>query len=259
MYRPCLALSMLLALGLAPAAAEPVTQAIELFNGKDLTNFYTWLKPHGKNSDPNKVFTVEKGMIHISGQEFGGLTTEKEYEDYRLLAEFKWGEKTWAPRANAARDSGILIHCVGADGAVGGVWMQSIEYQLIEGGTGDILLVRGKGMVSLTAPVTKRGKATVYDPKATPQKLSGGRIDWWGRAPEWKDVKGFRGKEDVEKPLGEWNTIECICAGGNLTYLLNGTVVNGGTDAEPRRGKLLFQSEGAELYFRRIELLPLKK
>ena len=50
--------------------AEPVTKTIELFNGKDLTNFYTWLvapkkgeQPLGKNNDPLKVFTVQDGFL----------------------------------------------------------------------------------------------------------------------------------------------------------------------------------------------------
>ncbi len=261
MYRSLLVLP-LLALGVAALPAEPVTQPIKLFNGKDLSNFYTWLKPHGKNSDPNKVFTIEDGILRVSGQDWGGLTTEQEYEDYHLIVEFKWGEKTWPPRQDRARDSGVLIHGVGEDGAVGGVWLQSIECQMIEGGTGDILMVKGKGPgnVSVTARTAKRGKATYYDPKAEPQKYTNGpRIDWWGRSPEWKDVKGFRGKDDVERPLGEWNTLECFCDGGNLKYLLNDIVVNVATDVEPRRGKLQFQSEGAEVFFRRIELRPLPK
>ena len=130
------------------AARSADDEVIHLFNGKDLTNFYTWLgppargeKPYGKNNDPEKVFTVHDGMVHVSGKVFGGFITEKEYENYHLVTEFKWGEKTWAPREKAARDSGILLHSVGPDGAAGGLWMESIECQMIEGGTGDIILV----------------------------------------------------------------------------------------------------------------------
>jgi hypothetical protein len=261
MHRAFLALFVFLWF-VAAAPAQAVTQPIKLFNGKDLANFYTWLKPHGKNKDPNKVFTVQDGIIRISGEEFGALTTEEEFGDYHLIAEFKWGEKTGPARLNNARDSGILLHCVGDDGAVGGVWMQSIECQMIEGGTGDILMVKGKGPgnVSLSARVEMRGKQPYYDPKGELRKfVNGPRVNWYGRSLQWKDEKGFRGKDDVERPLGEWNTLECICDGGNLTYRLNGTVVNAATDAEPRRGKLQFQSEGAEVFFRRIELQPLKK
>ena len=72
-------------------------------------------------------------------------------------------------------------------------------------------------------------------------------------------MQGFRGKHDVEKKAGEWNTLECICAGDKITIILNGTVVNVGMKASHTKGKILFQSEGAEVFFRRIELLPLKK
>ena len=71
-------LTALVVASLAPA--EPVTKEIKLFNGKDLTNFYTYLRGHGKNVDPNKVFTVADGMIRVSGQTFGCFTTEKEFD-----------------------------------------------------------------------------------------------------------------------------------------------------------------------------------
>ncbi|MCS7016978.1 MAG: DUF1080 domain-containing protein [Gemmatales bacterium] len=240
-------------------------EPIALFNGKDLTNFYTWLgspgkgQPRlGKNSDPKGVFTVKDGMIRISGEVFGAITTEKEYENYHLIVEFKWGEKTFPPREKAARDSGILLHCVGEDGAAAGFWMESIECQIIEGGTGDIILVAGKNRPSVTATVRKEGNQLYYDPKGESVTVDRGRINWSHRDPTWRDVLGFRGKNDVEKPLGEWNRVECICDGDNITILVNGVVVNACTKASHRRGKIQIQSEGAELFIRRIELLPLK-
>ena len=70
--------------------------------GKDLTGFDTLLEKQGINSDPNRVFQVEKDVLHITGQEFGGLVTQKEYGNYYLRAEFKWGEKTYPPRDGKA-------------------------------------------------------------------------------------------------------------------------------------------------------------
>ena len=241
------------------SGAEPVTGPIKLFNGKDLTSFYTWLKGIGKNNDPDKVFTVAEGMIRVSGQHFGCFTTEKEFENYHLVVEFKWGDKTWPPREKATRDSGILLHCVGEDGAAGGTWMESIECQMIEGGTGDFILVKGKDQPTLTATVEKRGGQWYFTAKGEPKEFKGGRINWWGRDPDWKDMVGFRGKQDVENPVGEWNTLECICDGARITNVLNRQVVNVGTNSSHTRGKILFQSEGAEVFFRRIELQPVKK
>ncbi|HEY1378094.1 MAG TPA: DUF1080 domain-containing protein, partial [Gemmataceae bacterium] len=119
--------------------ADAGGRATQLFNGKDLTGFYTYLRDVGKNTDPKKVFTVTDGAIHVSGEAFGYLATEKEYENYHLTVEFRWGEKTHAPRADNARDSGVLLHMTGEDR----VWPQCIEFQMIEGGTGDIILVGG--------------------------------------------------------------------------------------------------------------------
>lgn len=239
---------------------------VHLFNGKDLTNFYTWLaapepgaQPLGRNNDPDKVFSVHDGMIHISGKVMGGLITEKDYSNYQLVTEFKWGPETWAPRKDKARDSGILLHCTGANGYRGSPWMESIECQMIEGGTGDFILVGGKEKPSLTVEAEKRGGQYYYKPGADPVTLDSGRFNWYGRDPEWKDEKGFRGSQDVEKPVGEWNTLECVCDGDKITNVLNGKVVNAGSKCSHTQGKILIQSEAAELFFRRIDLKPLKK
>jgi hypothetical protein len=249
------------------AASDSPKETIKLFNGKDLTNFYTFLRDHGKNNDPKKVFTVVDGAIRVSGEVWGGFITEKEYENYHLVVEFKWGDKTWGSREKAARDSGILIHGVGEDGAAGGNWLEAVECQMIEGGTGDIILVKGKNQPSIKAEIEKRETFTggkphmesYYKPGGTLTEFKGGRVNWYGRDVNWADTLGFRGKEDVEKKVGEWNTLEVICDGATITHILNGKVVNKGVECSHTKGKILFQSEGAEVFFRRIELQPLKK
>ena len=227
------------------------------FNGKDLTGFYAFTHDH-RYEDPNQVFTVHDGMIHVSGKEFGGVATCGNFRDYHLVVEWKWGTKTWPPRVEKARDSGILLHCVGADGAVAGHWMESIECQIIEGGCGDLLMVGGRGKPNLTCETVQKADKQLYYEKGAPAVTrDSGRYNWWGRDPAWKDVLGFRGKNDVEKPLGEWNRIEVICDGDTITNILNGQVVNAGTRSSLTEGKIQFQSEGAEIFFRTIEVRPL--
>jgi hypothetical protein len=234
---------------------EPVLQ----FNGKDLTGFYTYIK-NKKYDDPNQVFTVKDGVIRISGEEFGGLITREEFGNYHLITEWKWGGKTWPPRADKTRDSGILLHCVGPDGAAGGQWMESIECQIIEGGCGDFILVGGLGKPSLTCETRVGPDRQLYFEKGgSPVTRNSARYNWWGRDPSWKDVLGFRGSRDVEKPAGEWNRMEVICDGDTITNIVNGYVVNVGTRSSLTRGKILFQSEGAEILFRKIEVRPLLK
>jgi len=243
------------------AAASTPTQTIRLFNGKDLDGFYTFLRNRGRDSDPMKVFTVHDGLLRISGQEWGCITTVKAYENYHLIAEFKWGDKTHAPRQTRARDSGILLHSVGKDGAYGGVWMRSIECQIIEGGTGDFIVVGDKSKkfaLTCTVAAEKSGNCHVYQPDGKRVTVHGGRINWFGRDPAWRDVKGFRGKRDVEKPVGQWNRLECIVDGVTITVILNGVTVNRCVDVRPRKGRIQVQSEGAEIFFRRIDLMPLR-
>ncbi len=234
-------------------SGEPIFR----FNGRDLTGFYPYLRDRGRD-DPNKVFSVRDGIIVVSGQEFGGLTTQDEFQDYHLVVEWRWGERTWAPRKDKARDSGILVHCVGADGAHDGSWMESQECQVIEGGTGDFIMVSGKGKPSLTCE-TRVGpdRQPYFEKGGKAVTRNSGRFNWWGRDPSWKDELGFRGRRDIEKPAGEWNRMEVICDGDSITTILNGYVVNIGTKSSLTRGKILFQSEGAEILFRKIEVRPL--
>jgi len=246
----------------AQAAAADGKKVLYRFDGKSLDGFYTFIRDRGRDTDPKKVFTVVDGMIRISGEEWGCLTTHKEYENYRLIAEFKWGQKTFAPREDRARDCGILLHSVGKDGAYGGIWMNSIECQMIEGGTGDILVVGDKSdKFAVTCPVAeeKQGSSHVYKPGGKLVTIHGGRINWWGRDPEWKDKKDFRGPKDVEKPIGQWNRLECVADGGKIVITLNGKRVNEAVDCKPQKGRIQIQSEAAEVFFRRFEVIALSK
>lgn len=235
---------------------------IQLFNGHNLDGWYTFLKSHGRNNDPKKVFTVNNGMIRISGEEWGCITSEKEYENYHLVVDFKWGEKTYEPRGEKARDSGVLLHSTGEDGAYSGTWMHSIECQIIEGGTGDFIVVGdGSDKFSLTSPVAtqKQGSSYIFQLAGDPATLKGGRINWYGRDVNWQDVKGFRGGNDVEKPIGEWNRLECVVNQGKINVYLNGTLVNQALDVKPSKGRIQIQSESAEIFLKKVELTPLPK
>jgi hypothetical protein len=230
---------------------------LQLFNGKNLEGWYTFIKDRGKNIDPKKVFTVKNGMIRISGEEFGCITSNDEFENYKIIVEFKWGEITHEPRIDKARDSGLLLHSIGEDGGSDSTWMHSIECQIIEGGTGDFIVVGdGSQKFSITCPVApeKQGSSYVYQPSGNRITINSGRINWFARDPEWKDIKGFRGVKDIEKPVGKWNKIECIVKGKEIFIYLNGILVNHAVDVQPQKGRIQIQSEGAEVFFRRINI-----
>ena len=253
-------LSLVLLLTVSWDVSAQKKKKIALFNGKNLDGWYTYLRTTGKNSDPKGVFKVEKGNIVISGEEYGCITTNEEYENYKLTVEWKWGEKTFAPRVDRARDNGILIHSQGADGAYGGVWMYSIECQIIEGGTGDFLVVAdGSDKFAISSPVAKekQGASHIYQPGGELVTIHKGRINWLYRDPAWKDVLGFRGAKDVEKEVGKWNRMEIIANGDKIDTYLNGVLVNQAVNVKPTRGKIQIQSEGAEMLVRKVELTPL--
>src|SRR6266436_5855922 len=232
-------LGLVLAWPTSGVSAAKTPRVIHLLTGDDLTPFYSFLKEFGADKDPDHVFTLTNGVLHISGEHYGYLATKQtNFANYKLVAEFKWGEQTWPPRLTNACDSGVLVHTVGADG----VWPRSIEAQIIEGGTGDILVVSG---AYLTVDGVTKG----------PQIA---RFDRPGRNP-WRDEKGFRGPHEIEQPRGEWNHIEVLCDGDQVSITVNGHKTLQGVKASPRSGKILIQSEGAEIFFRRLDVYPLKQ
>ena len=220
----------------------PHGAAVVLFDGHDLNGFDIFLKSKGLNSDPDHVFRVEHGIVHVSGTEFGYIITKQEFQNYYLRAEFKWGEGTFAPRAGQARDSGILYNIQGDQK----VWPRSIEFQINEGCTGDFWMTDG-------AALTGKDGQRVTGPAGGALK-----IDRFNKGP-WKNVVGYHDPvNELEKPHGQWNVVELVNQNGHVWQYVNGKLANEGTGAFPSSGKILFQSEGAEVFFRNMKLYPLK-
>jgi Domain of Unknown Function (DUF1080) len=200
-----------------PVAAK--SRVIKLFNGHNLDGWYTFLHSRDRNSDPEGIFKVADKTIHVLGKEFGYLSTTAEYDNFHLTAEFKWGEKRFPPREKAKRDSGILYRF--PLGQEDKVWPRSIECQIQEGDCGDFWPIGG---------------ATIVGDGVT-------------------QTRYFQKKRDAEKPTGEWNKIEIIADGGKCSHLVNGVLVNEATEASVTKGKILLQSEGAEVFYRKVELI----
>jgi hypothetical protein len=246
--------------------------SIALFNGTNLTGWTTWLVDT-KRADPRRVFTVTNGLLRISGEGLGYLASEREFRDYRLVAEFKWGRTNWAwgDRLGKARDSGIFLHSTGPDGNShdgNGAFRAAIECQIMQGSVGDLLLILGRaGDGSLIAPKVTVETASEPDADGWPFWRRGGprrvierwgRVNWFGKARPWKDEIDFRGPNDVEGRWHEWTRVECLCAGGRIAVTINGTLVNEAFEVSPRAGSILLQCEGSEIYFRRVELWPIE-
>lgn len=246
-----------------------------LFNGHDLAGWDTFLgRPHksttvaglarnaggdylepvGENRDPAGVFSVVRvdgaPAIRISGEIYGGLITRHEYENYHLRFQFKWGVKKWPPRENAVRDSGCCYHSVGPHGASYGFWMQSFEFQIQEADCGDFYSLAG----------------VVVDAEAVPVKADDPKTELLYKkgAPTVAGHTRRIIKDSFnENPHGKWNTLELFCAGQRSVHVVNGRVnmalsglrrrVNG-REIPLTRGRIQFQSEAAEVFYRDIAI-----
>jgi hypothetical protein len=250
---------------MADEPVRPQDKPIVLFDGKSLDGFYIWTKGHG-TGDPRQVFSVRDGLLHVTGEGLGGLITNKEYADYHLICDFRWGERTWPPRDKKTRDTGVLVHCTGPDGGYSDTWHASIEAQIIEGGVGDILVVPGKNADGTSVPLSAdaeiildRDGEKVWTPGGEARTFKSGRINWIGRDDDWKDELGFRGDRDVESEGKGWTRLEVVCKGDEVTNIVNGVVVNHVFNVTPTAGKITLQTEYAEYEVRRLELWPLGK
>lgn len=263
---------LLLGLSLCGLLASNAVMAGEwksLFNGKDLTGWEAYVsyqpetneyklvskhKPRGVHNDPKKVFSVVDGLLRVSGEEWGGLTSLDEYENFHLKFDIKWGKKKWHPRLDVVRDSGLLYYAVGPQGAQSEHWMRSHEFQVQEGDSGDYHSLDGV-IIDVHAGDTNQGdwKFYRYDPKLPLRKDIAARVLKLG---------------NYEKPSGEWDTMEVIADGKTLIHKVNGKEVFRGFNSREKvdgkyvpltRGKLQIQSEGAEAFYRNILIKTLDK
>ena len=214
-------LAALIALiGLSLGQAADDAKTVKLFNGKDLTGWKKYLDP-SKGADPEKIWTIKDGVIVCDGSVNGYIITEKEYGNYALKLQWRWAENP-----GRGRNSGVFVHTVGPDM----IWPKGVEAQLMADHAGDFWLV---GDFKLDIDKSKQ------DPK-TPRHY-------------------LRTKDNVEKPIGEWNEYLIHCTkDGTVKLWVNGTLVNEGKNAELTKGKILLQSEGAPIHFRNIEVTPLQ-
>jgi hypothetical protein len=250
------------------APEDTTADWIQLFSGKDLTGWETWVGASfdsvqgkrdsvapGLNNDPLNVFSIvsldKKPALRISGERFGGVSTLNEFQNYHLRMEMKWGEAKWHPRKNQKRDSGILYHATGDHGADFGFWMMSQEFQVQEGDCGDYWGVAGG---SFDVPAIKNPAGDwVFDAKSDlvtfNEKSANGR----------HVIKS----PDGEKPSGKWNTLEVICLGDSAIHVVNGAIVmrlynskkiSGNGLDRLAKGRIQLQSEGAEVFYRNIEI-----
>ena len=144
--------------------------------------------------------------------------------------------------------------------------MASIECQFAQGCVGDLIPIRGKDQKDNVIAVELKAETTLGADKR-PRWKAGGNVMtftnrqlWWSlHQAGFKELLDTRGKDDLEGPLGEWTKVECICQGKTIEIRVNGTTVNKAFDVYPAAVKILLQTEGFEIDFRRFEVKALAK
>jgi hypothetical protein len=244
-------------------AGQAKERWVPLFNGRNLDGWYTFLQKHGMNGDPDHVITIEDGAIHLykdasdgSQVVMGYIATDREYGNYHLRLQYRWGTKKFEPRYKLKRDAGLYYHIIGPDA----VWPRSLQFQVEQTNVGDLIALHGIAVDTWSDPKTRTEAMPTYQsPKqgGEPRVLGGRGIAYQKRLPG-------------ELELDDWNTVEVIARGDTTVHILNGQVVNEGrnirlldpekpgTSRPITRGKIALEIEAAELYFRKVELQNLE-
>ncbi len=245
--------------GHAPGAARTEGPWTPLFNGRDLSGWYTFLQKHGKDRDPDRVITIEDGMIRFYQRPadkdevvMGYIATEKEYGNYHLRLQYRWGTKKFRPRYDMKRDAGLYYHLIGKDA----IWPRALQFQVQQTDVGDLVAQYGLQLDTWIDPKTRDQKECTFrspDKGGEPMVLGGKDFGYQKRLPGDFEVEG-------------WNTAEVIARGDTTTHLLNGHEVNRGINvrlvdpADPKsskpitRGRIALELEAAELDFRNVEI-----
>ncbi len=215
----------------------------------------------------------EKGHLLVSGRTWGYIRTASRYRDYHVRLEYRFCGPTYGTRKEKARDSGLLLHCFGEDGSFKTNWMPSIEAQIMEGTSGDFIVLGPFNDSGTVTPVHLESTGTTldgqpipsYDPAGSPRIMPLNRplmnaIASKYRHHDWKQTVGIHFETDADHPTGEkWNTLEVTCNGDTIATTVNGKTVNKGWNASPTLGFQAIQSEGAEIEFRNWIVSPLGK
>lgn len=245
---------------LAVASSKPVPKEkwIPLFNGKNIDGWTPKIKGYEFGNNFANTFRVEKGVIKVSYDGYGGEFKERfghlffktPYSSYKLRVEYRFtGDQIKDGPGWAWRNSGIMIHCqdpksMGKDQD----FPVSAEVQLLGAGP--------EGERS-TGNLCTPGTNVVMDGKLVTQHCIN------------SNSKSYRGDD--------WVTIEVeIHGAGKVAHRYEGVdVINyeqvqldpndadgkkliKGEDKLVKGGWISLQSESHPVEFRKVEILPLK-
>lgn len=234
-----------------------------LFNKQDLENWDTYFGRSlgaafdslAQSTSIEKIYSVVEmdgeNVIRISGEAFASLATRESFENYHLRMVFKWGEQVYSNR-----NSGLLYHSFGDFGVAIDTWMPNMELQLMHLNLGDTYLM-AHTCCETAAVKNEEKNQFLYTP--------GAELVAFGEHANGRSIKK---REDMEKPLGEWNTVDLYCFGRTAVHVINGITVmvnentgifENGVVQPLTAGKIQVQSEGGELFVKSLDVRTITK
>jgi hypothetical protein len=216
----------------------------------------------GHNKDPLKVFSIykdkKKEYLRVSGQVFGTVSLDRTFQNYHLILHYRWGEKKWAPRTTWRRDSGLIYHGFGLAGEHKFAWFHGHELQIQEHDTGDYWPT---GEVTLDIPAAKTDTAAwyAYNPNESLKTVSFHKL---------MENRRVIKKQEADFVGNKWNKVELYCFGDSIIHVVNNKVVLRAYNSKKattleqealKSGKIGIQSEGAEVYYKKIKIKTLTK
>ena len=212
--------ALVLLLACASCTSLPPKNSVELFNGKDLTGWMAFSsKPGVKLED---VWSVRDGLIICKGDPIGWLATEKTFTNYKLTADWRWGDP------QKPGNSGFFQRINGEPSTL----PRCIECQLKNGSAGDLMGFQG---------MTLQGDAARA---MTPKKFALGEL-----------TAGVKKSAMAEKAPGEWNRAEITVQNDKITVVINGQKINDVTGVPVLAGRIGLQAEGGEVHFRNVRVI----
>jgi hypothetical protein len=201
-----------------------------LFNGTDLTGWHVDVPERDKTPDAPATFIVRDRMLVSLGKPRGHLITDAQYENYRLVVEYRF--------AGMPGNCGVLVHA-STPRALSKMFPKSIECQMNHLHAGDFWCI----VEDITVPdmVKRRGP-----------------MENWG-ITEGKGRRILNLTDNSEKPAGEWNTMVIECVKDEIKVWVNGDLVNHGSKCTATKGQIALQAEGSEVEFRKLQLTPIVK
>ncbi len=228
---------------------------VQLFNGRDLTNWDIKISGYPLNENFNNTFIVEDSLLKVNYSaydefqgEFGHLFYRQKFTHYKLRVEYRFsGEQVPGGPGWAYKNSGVMLHAQSAESmGLAQDFPVSIEAQFLGGfGEGE----------RPTANLCTPGTHVVYEGELLKQHCLNSTSET------------FHGEE--------WVTVEMIVRGDSIIHhLVNGDTVltyskpQIGGDNLPenfafgegtplKEGYIALQAESHPVAFRKVELLDL--